>query len=487
MRKQLEEIGVGQLTLTFGDLPIDDAEETQDNGPVASSSDPAAKRNTERLKWHSLIDKVYAMPNLRAACSKVQDNGGAPGIDGMTVEKFAEHADKRLTELHADLRNKTYRPQPVRRVHIPKPGGGSRPLGIPTVRDRIVQQAILQVLEPIFDPMFSKHSHGFRKGKGCATALDVVDRAIRHGYTWVVDADIASFFDTVDHELLLDALNVKVADGSLLRLIRKILKAGVSLPETSATEPTELGTPQGGPLSPLLANIYLHAFDVRIGQAGYGIVRYADDFVIFARSESKADAALTLARSILEGQLKVRLHPEKTRVVSVDEGFEFLGFHYFRDQKKGLSCKEVRAKSVARFRDEIRKRTPRLHAQRAVKREHLTRERLRRNKRVSEMLRSVNAYLRGWHWYFKAMRSRYDPPFETFDGYTRGRIRSAIVGRVGNGWWTVHLDNAFMRQIGYTGVEDLDAQYRAGLLDSPARKGRAGGEPYAGNPHVRFG
>jgi hypothetical protein len=203
MRKQLEEIGVGQRTLTFGDLPRDDAEETQDNGPVASSSDPAAKRDSGRLKWRPLIDKVYAMPNLRTAWSKVQDNAGAPGIDGMTVDKFAQQDDRRLTELHVDLRNKTYRPQPVRRVHIPKSGGGSRPLGIPTVRDRIVQRALLQALEPIFDPVFSKHSHGFRKGKGCAAALDVVDRAIRHGYTWVVDADIASFFDTVDHELLL--------------------------------------------------------------------------------------------------------------------------------------------------------------------------------------------------------------------------------------------------------------------------------------------
>jgi RNA-directed DNA polymerase len=471
MRKRLTKIGVGQLTLTFGDEPKDDAEETEVNGSAASSSDPAATCAEERKKWHSLIDKVYALPNLQSAWSKVKENRGKPGVDGITVDHFAETADARLTNLHTDLRNRTYQPQSVRRAYIPKSGGGVRPLGIPTVRDRIVQQALLQVLNPIFDPMFSDRSHGFRKERGCATALEVVDRAIRHGYAWVVDADIAAFFDTVDHELLLDAVNTRVADGSVLRLIRKILTAGVSMPQADSMEPTELGTPQGGPLSPLLANIYLHAFDVQIAAAGYGLVRYADDFVLFARSEHEAAAALDLARSILEGQLKLRLHPEKTRVVSVDAGFEFLGFHYFRDPKSNLSCKEVRAKSVQRFRDKIRKKTPRLLTQKRVKRSHLTVARLRRNRRVTEMLREVSAYLRGWHWYFKSVRSRYEQPFETFDGFARRRLRSAIVGRVGNGWWTVHLNNTFMRRIGYVSVADLDARYRAGDLSTPARKG----------------
>lgn len=492
MRKRLTKIGVGQLTLTFGDPPKDGAEETQDNGSEASSTVPAAgsytvsknKRPLARehllatkrpLKWHSLIDKVYALPNLQRAWEKVRANRGAAGVDGMTVHRFDENSEKRILTLHTDLRNKTYRPQPVRRVSIPKSGGGLRPLGIPTVRDRIVQQALRAVLEPIFEETFSSRSHGFRPDRGCATALDVVDRAIRHGYCWVVDADIESFFDSVDHDRLLTALNERIADGSVLRLIRLILKAGVVLPQASDTEPTTLeptalGTPQGGPLSPLLANIYLHAFDVQMTKAGYGLVRYADDFVIFARSESEAAQALTLARSILEGQLGLRLHPEKTRVVSVSTGFEFLGFHYFDDPKSGLSCKEVRQKSVARFRDAIRERTPRLHAQRAVKRQHLNVRRLRRNPRVQEIVRSVNLFLRGWHWYFKAMRGRYDRPFETFDGFTRRRIRSSIVGRCGNGWWTVQMDNAFLRAIGYIGVETLDARYRAGQLAAPVRK-----------------
>jgi RNA-directed DNA polymerase len=353
---------------------------------------------------------------------------------------------------------------------IPKSGGGTRPLGIPTVRDRIVQQALLQVLEPIFEEIFSNRSHGFRRGRGSATALDVVDGAIRHGYTWVVDADIEKFFDTVDHENLLSAVNERVADGSVLRLIRQILTAGVVLPDVSSTEPTELGTPQGGPISPLLANIYLHAFDVQMAASGYGLVRYADDFVIFAKSEGEALEALTLAREILEGEMGLRLHPEKTRVVSVAAGFEFLGFHYFHDPKTGLSCKEVRSKSVVNFHQSIRERTPRLHAQRRVKRKHLTIRRLRNNKRVQAILASVNAFLRGWHWYFKAMRGRYERPFETFDGFTRRRIRSAIVGRVGSGWWNSQLNNTFMRDIGYTGVEDLDKRYRIGQLAAPVRK-----------------
>ena len=338
--------GVGQLVFTFGE-PKDDAEETQANSRTSSeasshstavSSEPC--RETTRLpqgkrKWHSLADKVYAPRNLALAWERVKANGGAPGKDGITVQQYAEHAEEWLPELAADLRAKTYRPQPVRRVYIPKSGGGKRPLGIPTIRDRIVQQALLQVLGPIFEAKFSRRSHGFRPGKGCVTALTVVDRAVRAGYEWVVDADLQSFFDTVDHERLLTALNEEIADGTVLRLIRRILTAGVILPETNAVEPTELGTPQGGPLSPLLANVYLHRFDVAMEAAGIGLVRYADDFVLFAKSESEAEAALALASQVLEGQLGLRLHPEKTQVVSLDQGFDFLGFRYFRDPVPG--------------------------------------------------------------------------------------------------------------------------------------------------------
>jgi len=189
------------------------------------------------------------------------------------MARFAENADERLADLAADRRAKTYRPQPVRRVFLPKSGGGQRPLGIPSIRDRIVPQALRQILEPLFEGKFSKHSHGFRPEKGGAPALSVGDQAIQWGYQWVVDADRQAFFDTVDHEKWLAALNEEIAEGSVLRRVRQILKAGVVWPATATVEPTELGTPQGGPLSPWLANVYWHQFDLRMVQAGYGLVR----------------------------------------------------------------------------------------------------------------------------------------------------------------------------------------------------------------------
>jgi RNA-directed DNA polymerase len=483
--------GVGQLAFTFGfpeEQPKNEAGETQDNGSGASIQSAAARSKPERKrKWHSLIDKVYALRNLQCAWERVRANRGAPGSDGMTIEQFAEDVDARLQRLSEDLRAKTYRPQPVRRVFIAKSGGGQRPLGIPSVRDRIVQQALLQILSPIFEEKFSHRSHGFRPGRGCLTALDVVDRAVQHGYEWVVDADLQNFFDTVDHEKLLDALNEEVADGTVLRLIRCILTAGVQMPQAAEVEPTDLGTPQGGPLSPLLANVYLHAFDAQMVAAGYGLVRYADDFVIFAKSEGEAAAALKLAREILEDQLGLRLHPEKTQVVSVTGGFAFLGYHYFRDPKTGALRKEVRPKSVQRFREAIRRRTPRLRGQRKPKARRLTLRRLAKNQRLREMIRNLNRHLRGWHGYFKAVWSAYPAtPFRTFDGFVRRRLRSAISGRIGNEW-NARLPNALLRELGLISLDELQREYRKGQLAAPARKGSPGGEPYAGKPHVRFG
>lgn len=468
-------IGVSQLSFTFC-LPQEDAkdetQETQDNGSVESPTAPHPASKPERKrKWHSLYDKVYALPNLERAWLSVAENNGAAGIDKITVKQFSQNVGERLQQLSLDLRQKTYRPAPARRVFIPKGAGGKRPLGIPTIRDRIVQQAVRQALEPIFEGVFSSRSHGFRPGRGCSTALDVVDRAIRSGYSWVVDADIASFFDTVDHEKLLTSLNEEIADGSVLRLIRYILKSGVQLSGVSEIEPTELGTPQGSPLSPLLANVYLHAFDKAITQAGYGLVRYADDFVIFTKSESEAESAVIASREFLAGELGLVLHPEKTRVVSVESGFEFLGFHYFRDPKSGVQCKEVRRKSVERFRDSIRKYTPRLKTQRRVKARHVTLTRLSRNQRLGDMIKRLNGFLRGWHWYFKSVRSRYKSPFETFDGFIRRRVRAAITGRCGNGWWNQRIPNAMLRTLGLVCPSDLQSRYTKGLLLSPARKG----------------
>jgi RNA-directed DNA polymerase len=477
MRKRRAKDGVGQLVLqiAFPEEANNAAGETQANGPGASRAPVTPRSKTERKgKWYSLYDKVYAPSTLGSAWLRVKENAGAPGIDRMSVKRFDDAVDARLEHLAADLRSKSYRPQPVRRVFIPKSGGGRRPLGIPTVRDRIVQQALLQVLEPIFESGFSSRSHGFRPERGCATALGVVDRAVRSGYEWVVDADIGSFFDTVDQQKLLKAVNAKVSDGSVLNLIGQILKAGVVHPSVGEIEPTELGMPQGGPLSPLLANIYLHRLDEQLVAAKLGLVRYADDFVIFAKSESEAQQALILAREVLEGELGLAMHPEKTRVVSVASGFEFLGFHYFRDPTTGQRVKEVRQKSVRNFREAIRSRTPRLITQRRVKAKRVTLPRLRKNARIRQMLASVDRLLRGWHVYFRHVWSRYpETPFRNFDGFVRQRVRTAITGRVGSGWWNIRLSNKVLSALGLLSLDDLQRRWhrRRDLLTAPARQG----------------
>ena len=487
--------GVGQLELQIvwpvEPVTNDAAESTEDDRAEASGRLPATgSHQAPGRKWYSLIDKVYALPNLREAWAHVQANRGAAGVDEMTVGRFAEGAEERLRALSEDLRAKTYRPQPVRRVFIPKSGGGRRALGIPTVRDRVVQQALLQILGPIFEATFSRLSHGFRPGRGCASALSVVDRAVRHGYTWVVDADIEAFFDSVDHERLLDAVHESVTDGSVLKLLRHILEAGVVEAGVAEVEPSELGTPQGGPLSPLLANLYLHVLDERLGSAGYGLVRYADDFVIFTRSEDEAVSALAVAREVLEGELGLRLHPEKTRVMTVAAGFEFLGFHWYWDERRGCFRKEVRRKSAGRFREAIRALTPRLRGQRRPT-ERSLRRRLRRlgeNPRLRRMLTRLNRYLRGWHWYFKDVWSPYpETSFAAFDSYVRMRVRLALVGRPGSGWWHRVLTNGVLRDLGLEGLDELQKRWREGVLTAPVRKDGSGGEPYARNPHVRFG
>jgi len=392
----------------------------------------------------------------------VAANGGTGGVDGLTIEMFARNAEARLTALSTDLQAKTYRPRPVRRVEIPKAGGGMRPLGIPTIHDRIVQQALLQVLSPIFEPLFSERSHGFRPGRGTHTALTVVDRAISHGYPWVVDADIQGFFNNVDHEILLTALNEEVSDGSVLRLVRAILTAGVIHPGVSELDPTELGTPQGGPLSPLLANIYLHRLDRKM-EGRFNLVRYADDFVIFARSQSEAEAALSFAREILEGELKLTLHPDKTRIVTVDAGFTFLGFHYFR-RNEGLYIKTPSRAAMQKMRDKVKQLTPRIRNQTKPKKRSLTAARLVKNQRLDRMIRDLNRYLTAWYGYFRMSSLPRSTGLDAVDARVRARLRTALTGRVGKGWWTVVLTNSLFHDT--LGLVSLHRRYKT---DPPRR------------------
>jgi len=473
MRKTGSEADVGRVVLQIA-LPFEDeARDTAcpaegDAAQTSSAATPAGEGSPRRRKWYSLYDKVMSRENLWSAWEKVKGNKGAPGCDGQTVKQFARHAPEYLDVLHEQLKAKTYHPRPVMRVEIPKPGGGKRPLGIPTVRDRIVQQAMLQVLQPIFEEKFSNSSHGFRPGRGCATALRIVDRAVKHGYEWVVDADIEKFFDMVDHEVLLGEVHEEVTDGSVLRLIGMFLESGV-LMDGGDLEPTEIGTPQGGPLSPLLGNICLHRLDQAMKDNGFGLVRYADDFVIFTKDRQRADEALELAKSTLE-DLKLHLHPEKTRIAVIDEGFAFLGFCYYRDPKGRLQ-KVVRHKSFQRFRDQVRERTPRHAGQRHPKVKSCTVERLKKNKRVQEMVGRLNDYLRGWHWYFKGVKTTWRTPFRAFDQFVRRRLRSAISGRYAKGRWQSILSNDRLREIGLISLCDLQAAYEQGALSSPPGSG----------------
>ena len=461
-----------QIELPFGDVSSDPASSVEGNrGHSSGAATPVGEGGPRRRKWYSLYDKVFALKNLRQAWEKVEANGGAAGCDGQTIAQFAADAETHLQQLHEELREKRYRPRPVKRVEIPKPGGGMRQLGIPCVRDRVVQQALLQVLSPIFEPLFSECCHGFRPGRGCQSALQVVDRALETGHEWFVDADIVQFFDTVDHELVLDGVHEEIADGSVLRLIRAFLESGV-LVEPGEVEPTELGTPQGGPLSPLLANIYLHPLDQALAEAGFVVVRYADDFVIFTKTRQRAEQALEVVRVTMK-RLKLRLHPEKTHIGTPDQGFDFLGYRYFRDQRERLQ-KIVSRKSCQRFRDAIRKRTKRHAGQKRPKARRCTAARLQRNQRVQAMVASVNRYLRGWHGYFRGVRVTWHHYLNDFDRFVRRRLRCAISGRYARGRWQHILSNDLFDQIGLLSLAHLQRTCDLGPI-APPNPGYSGG------------
>jgi RNA-directed DNA polymerase len=315
------------------------------------------------------------------------------------VAHFAKHAGEELSRLAEQLRDGTYRPQPVRRAWIPKPGSREkRPLGIPAVRDRIVQGALRHVLEPIFEAEFAGHSYGFRPERGAKDGLRRVDTLLKAGHVWVVDADLKSYFDTIPHDRLLALLKTRVADGRVLARVESFLRAGV-LEASQGWKPTECGTPQGGVISPLLANLYLDPLDHQMAAAGWEMVRYADDFVILCRTEAGAQTALGAVRTWVS-EAGLTLHPEKTRVVDATQpgGFDFLGYHFERGMKW------PRAKSLKQLKARVRAKTPRL-AGRSLK----------------AIVTDVNRTLRGWYGYFQHSKANV---FPEVDGYVRRRLRS---------------------------------------------------------------
>lgn len=351
-------------------------------------------------KWYGLMDKVWAPRALAAAWKKVAKNRGAAGVDRVSVEHFEAREEVYLAELSEALRDGSYAPEAVRRVHIPKGKGKTRPLGIPTVKDRIVQMALKMVLEPIFEQEFEPQSYGFRPERGCKEALGEVDRRLKAGYTVVVDADIASYFDSIPRYPLMARLKERVSDGALLKLVEAFLRQDV-LDGLERWTPTG-GTPQGAVLSPLLANVYLHPLDREMTEAGYRMVRYADDFVVLCRTPEEAQAALARVRAWMESN-GLTLHPDKTRVgdcMEQGQGYEFLGYRFEGGRRW------VRPKSLMALKDKIRRKTKRT-----------------RGESVARIIADLNPTLRGWFEYFKhAHRSTFRP----IDGFVRRRLRALL-------------------------------------------------------------
>jgi RNA-directed DNA polymerase len=396
----------------------------------------ALEQGVQGNVWFSLIDKVYAERNLRAATAKVVANQGAPGIDHVTVEAFADDLDSNVQRLSTALRDGSYEPQAIRRVFIPKPGSNEqRPLGIPTVRDRVVQGAVRHVLEPIFERAFATHSYGFRPQRRCQDALRRVEDLLKQGYVYVVDADLKSYFDTIPHERLLNRLRERIADQRLLQLIASFLKADI-MDGLQAWEP-EAGAPQGAVLSPLLSNIYLNPLDHHLAAQGLQMVRYADDFVILCQSQAEAEHALALTRQWCEAE-GLQLHPTKTHIVNVRvEGFDFLGYH-FQTTRRGRLTRWPRQKSLQKLKETIRAKTKRTNG-----------------RSLAVIIADVNRTLRGWFGYFKhSCRTT----FVDVDGWVRMRLRSILrkrAGQRGRGHGRDHQrwPNAFFAAQGYFCLE----------------------------------
>jgi RNA-directed DNA polymerase len=349
-------------------------------------------------KWFSLMDKVYALATLQAAWQQVRKNKGSHGVDRMSIERFAMKQEQYLLELQQALKEGSYQPLPVKRVFIPKAGGGERPLGIPAVKDRIVQTALKMVIEPIFENEFVEHSYGFRPLRGCKHALRTVDGCLKAGQTWVVDADMKSYFDTIPHAQLMAEVEKFISDGKVLKLIQAYLEQDI-LDGMNCWTPIA-GTPQGAVISPLLANLYLHSLDKQMMQAGYTMVRYADDFVILCHNPADAQNALVLAQQWVDDN-GLTLHPDKTHVgncLEAGQGFEFLGYRF------EMGKRWVRKKSLKALKDKIRKKTKRS-----------------RGDSMETIIKDLNPMLKGWFNYFKHAHKW---TFSGIDGFIRRRLRS---------------------------------------------------------------
>lgn len=396
-------------------------------------------------KWFSLIDKVSSQKALRASHKKVRDNAGAPGVDSQTVEQFEQEVEKRIAELSEQLKSGTYRPQAVKRTWIPKLGTKEkRPLGIPTVQDRVVQGSLRLVLEPIFEKDFAEQSYGFRPGRSCKSALRRLSELLNTEYTWVVDADIKGYFDTIPQEKLMKKVEAKISDGRVLGLLRLYLKQGVM--EGMKYWTPEQGTPQGAVISPLLSNVYLDELDHEMATRGHQMIRYADDFVILCKTQAEAEQALAYVREWM-GRADLTLHPEKTRIVDATQkgGFDFLGYHFERGMRW------PRQKSIAKLREAIRRKTKRANGN-----------------SLNEIVKGINPVIRGWFEYFKHGIAN---ELENLDSWIRMRLRSILRKRHGGkgrggGWDHTKWPNTYFVELGLFSMTAARA-----LIVQPRKRG----------------
>ena len=372
-------------------------------------------------KWYSLIDKVYSKTNLEKAFKTVKSNKGAPGVDGETVDDFAANLNTNITKLHEELKTDTYEAQPVRRVYIDRPDGSKRPLGIPTVRDRVVQQELRNVMEPIFEPEFHPSSYGYRPTRSCHKAVAKAERFMnKYGLRYVVDMDLSKCFDTLDHELIFNLVNKKISDGKVLKLVRKFLKSGVM--EDGQIQTAEIGSPQGGVISPLLMNIYLNEFDQEMKGKGIRIVRYADDILILARSRREAGKYRRIATQILEQELKLKVNQEKTSITSIYEGVAYLGFTIY------LNNVIIHPERIQKFKDRVRE---------------ITKSTQGRN--LEGVIQKLNSVIRGWSNYFGIANCK--RIFKELMAWIRRRLRMKKM-KEWKSWKALHKQ---LRRNGYKG------------------------------------
>jgi RNA-directed DNA polymerase len=371
----------------------------------------ALERGVKGNKWFSLIDKVWSERTLGLAWEKVKSKAGACGVDGITVERFSKDSHKRLLAVREHLKGGSYQPRPVKRVWMPKPGSAEkRPLGVPTVTDRVVQTALRMVIEPIFEKEFAPRSYGFRPGRGCKDALRRVEELLNAGHTHVVEVDIRGYFDAIPHEGLMALVRERIADGRVLGLIEAFLKQGVM--EGTDWREAEDGTPQGGVVSPLLANVYLNPLDWLMAGAGLEMVRYADDMIVLCRNRDQARTALEELRNWMAGA-ELELHPDKTRVVDMNQAgshFDFLGYRFARS-RRGRLVRAVRPKSLRKLRESIKPRTRRANG-----------------RSMEAIVADLNRTLHGWFEYFKHAEAGV---LGQVDGWVRGRLRSILRKRRG--------------------------------------------------------